>query len=216
MALRSDEVAHYLERHPEFFEEYSEMLSTVTIPHPHGGRAIPLVERQILSLRKKNRALESKLKDVVTFAEENDAIAERVHRIALSLQHARTLDILLHSFYFNLREDFAVPHVGLRIWGLRNPPDLPEFESRAEDRAEWELQHPVCGMACDGTKEWFPEDTEHLRSFANVPLQHKQFRGLLVLASEDAQRFYSGMGTVYLNRLGELLTAALARFVEDG
>jgi uncharacterized protein YigA (DUF484 family) len=32
---------------------------------------------------------------------------------------------------------------------------------------------------------------------------------LLLLASEDPQRFYSGMGTLFLERLGELISAAL-------
>jgi uncharacterized protein YigA (DUF484 family) len=35
--------------------------------------------------------------------------------------------------------------------------------------------------------------------------------GLLVLASSDAQRFTSGMGTDFLARIGELASAALAR-----
>jgi hypothetical protein len=34
--------------------------------------------------------------------------------------------------------------------------------------------------------------------------------GLLALASEDEQRFYAGMGTMYLERLAELLSAGLA------
>ncbi|MDZ7595697.1 MAG: DUF484 family protein, partial [Thiobacillus sp.] len=35
--------------------------------------------------------------------------------------------------------------------------------------------------------------------------------GLLVLASEEAKRFYPGMGTLYLERLGQLIGAALVR-----
>ena len=35
--------------------------------------------------------------------------------------------------------------------------------------------------------------------------------GLLVLASEEAKRFYAGMGTLYLERLGQLIGAALVR-----
>jgi uncharacterized protein YigA (DUF484 family) len=35
--------------------------------------------------------------------------------------------------------------------------------------------------------------------------------GLLVLASGDAQRFTSGMGTDFLSRIGELASAALSR-----
>jgi len=33
------------------------------------------------------------------------------------------------------------------------------------------------------------------------------------MASEDAKRFYPEMGTLYLNWLGELTSAALSRFV---
>ena len=35
--------------------------------------------------------------------------------------------------------------------------------------------------------------------------------GMIALGSEDAQRFYAGMGTLYLERLGEMASAALAR-----
>jgi uncharacterized protein YigA (DUF484 family) len=37
--------------------------------------------------------------------------------------------------------------------------------------------------------------------------------GLLALASEDPQRFYPGMGTLYLKRLGELISTSLVRFL---
>ena len=36
--------------------------------------------------------------------------------------------------------------------------------------------------------------------------------GLLILSSEESQRFYPEMGTIYLSRLGELASAALRRF----
>ena len=35
--------------------------------------------------------------------------------------------------------------------------------------------------------------------------------GLLTLASEDPQRFYPEMGTMYLKRLGDSVSAALGR-----
>ena len=35
--------------------------------------------------------------------------------------------------------------------------------------------------------------------------------GLIALGSEDGERFYAGMGTIYLERLGEMASAALAR-----
>ena len=35
----------------KFFEQYADLLADIYIPHPHGGRAIPISERQILTLR---------------------------------------------------------------------------------------------------------------------------------------------------------------------
>ena len=34
---------------------------------------------------------------------------------------------------------------------------------------------------------------------------------MLVLASEEAKRFYHGMGTLYIERVGQLVSAALLR-----
>jgi uncharacterized protein YigA (DUF484 family) len=39
--------------------------------------------------------------------------------------------------------------------------------------------------------------------------------GLLVLGSEESQRFYPEMGTIYLAQLGEMVSAALRRFALD-
>ena len=67
------------------------------MPHPHGGRAIPLSERQVISLREKNRALEAKLAELIQFGEENDAIGEKVQRLALALLGSRDLDGMLRG-----------------------------------------------------------------------------------------------------------------------
>lgn len=35
--------------------------------------------------------------------------------------------------------------------------------------------------------------------------------GMIALGSEDPERFYAAMGTIHLERLGEMASAALAR-----
>ena len=37
--------------------------------------------------------------------------------------------------------------------------------------------------------------------------------GVLALGSDDAKRFFPDMGTLYLKRLGELISTALRRFI---
>ena len=60
------------------------------------------------------------------------------------------------------------------------------------------------------TAEWFGEAAGRLRSFAYVALKNGPAFGLLAMASEDAQRFYPEMGTLYLKRLGEIAAVALS------
>jgi uncharacterized protein YigA (DUF484 family) len=49
------------------------------------------------------------------------------------------------------------------------------------------------------------------RSFAYIPLRDTEAFGLIMLASCVAQRFCPERGTMYLKRIGDLASAALAR-----
>ena len=214
--MTPDAVVNYLKQHPEFFEEQAEFLATIMIPHPHGGRAIPISERQILTLRDKSKQLEDKLRELLTFGEQNDAIGEKLHRLTLALVGARDIDAVIAALHFNLREDFAVPHTVLRLWPAGARGELPEFtavSAAARDFAE-SLSNPYCSPhAMVDTAEWFGEAAAHLRSFAYVALKNGPSFGLLAMASEDAQRFYPEMGTLYLKRLGEMTAVALQRHI---
>jgi uncharacterized protein YigA (DUF484 family) len=63
------------------------------------------------------------------------------------------------------------------------------------------------------TGQWFSESETIVKSFAYVPLRADRVFGLLILASEDPQRFYPEMGTLYLKRLGELVSTGLGRYL---
>ncbi len=211
----ADAVAQYLKDHPEFFDQYAELIAEIYVPHPHGGRAIPISERQIVTLREKNRALEDKLRELVQFGQENDTIIDRLHRITLAMMMARELDILFASLYYNLREDFAVPHVAMRIW-TEGGWERPEFGTISQEVRVFteSLTNPYCSAhPMFETTSWFGEDGHSLHSFAYVPLRTEQPFGLLALGAEDGERFYPEMGTLYLKRLGELVSVALARFL---
>jgi len=217
MRLEAEDVASYLKEHTEFFESHAHLLTDITIPHPHGGRTISLAERQLLALRDKNGLLESKLRELIQFGEENDALGERVHRFSLALLMAGSLESCLQAIHYNLREDFSVPHVAVRLWqGAEQHPNLAEFSGTSKELRVYadSLTNPSCGPhALYETGTWFGEDSARLKSFAMVALRAEQTFGFLVLASEDPQRFYQGMGTLYLKRLGELISVALKRFL---
>jgi uncharacterized protein YigA (DUF484 family) len=214
--MKSEEVAQYLQDHPQFFEEHAELMSHMVIPHPHGGRTISITERQMLSLRDKNKQLEVKMNELLQFGEENDSISEKMHRLGVAMIAAASFQSVLHTLNFHLRDDFSIPHVALRLW---NRPDsaeeLPEFaEVSAELQAFAEtLGQPYCGSTSGfETSSWFGEASRQIRSQALIAMRNGGGTiGMIALGSEDAQRFYAGMGTLYLERLGEMASAALAR-----
>jgi uncharacterized protein len=212
--MTPDAVATYLQEHPEFFEEYADLLASIYIPHPHGGRAIPISERQILTLRERGRQLETKLREVIRFGEENDAIGEKVHRLTLELLTAADVATLVNVVKFNLREDFAVPHVALSAW-LDGRGEHPELGKASGETREYvgALTGTYCGahVPVEVAADLFGETAAQLKSFSVIPLRAQDTFGVLALASEDAQRFYSDMGTMYLKRIGDMVATALAR-----
>src|SRR6478736_8223714 len=210
--MTNDEIARFLRTHPKFFDQHPELLETIYVPHPYGGRAIALSERQTVALREKAKLLEGKLAEIIRFAEENDAIGEKVHRLSVALAGARDFPALAHSLYFHLREDFAVPHVALRVWGKSVPADFDEAGAvnEAQRTHAAAMGAPQCGPAAGNPfVPWFGEVSEHVRSVALIPLGQTAVFGLLALGSEDPQRFFPEMGTLYLRRIGELCAAGV-------
>jgi uncharacterized protein YigA (DUF484 family) len=209
-------VAEYLKQSPQFFADYADLFAEIFVPHPHGGHAIPIAERQIITLREKNAELEARLRELIRYGAENDAIGEKLHRSTLALFAAPDLDTTLGVLYESLRDDFGVPQVTARLWHKvieqSYLPELAPTSRELQDYAE-QLAAPVCGPSAPfESRAWF-DAPDAARSFAFLPLRTSYTFGLLGLASDDPQRFVTGMGTVYLTRLAELASVATARYL---
>ncbi|NCV71576.1 MAG: DUF484 family protein, partial [Betaproteobacteria bacterium] len=115
-----------------------------------------------------------------------------------------------------LGEVFQVPQVGLKVWPLgtaRLEPGL-SLPLSAEQIAQVDLmQQPLCGSPAQKPGvSWLVDRGQSARSVALLALRRgvePQAFGLLVLGSADADRFHAQMGTAFLQRLGELVSAAL-------
>lgn len=202
--MKAEDVAHYLETHPEFFEIYAQMLSEITIPHPYGGRTISLSERQMLSLRERVKELEKKMHELMEFAKENEALQSKVHQFTLTLFDGIDRAARQAAVCRSLCDIFSIPHAALRLWDI----EPPSAETLAfTDK----MANPVCSHhAMPDIQAWFGEAGSLLHSFAYLPLRDEsQTIGLLVLASEDAKRFYPEMGTMFLQRIAESVASAL-------
>ena len=217
--MDAKDVAEYLKQHPNFFEDYADVLAEIFVPHPHGGHAIPIAERQILTLRERNGDLEGRLREMIGNGHANDAIGEKLHRSTLALFASPDLETTLAVLDHSLKEDFAVPEVASRLWGkVPEQSYLPQLAATSAEVRGWAdaLAHPQCGTdAPFETREWF-EHGEGLKSFAFLPLRTQHTFGVLALASPDPERYRAGVGTVYLVRLAELASVATARYLPLG
>jgi hypothetical protein len=217
MQSTEEQIINHLRADPTFFERNAHLLTEIYLPSPHGKGTISLGERQQLAQRDKIRIMEAKFAELIQFGEENDRISDKVHRLALTLLAARSFDALVQMVTHNLREDFQVPYVAVRVWA--NPQSeqdaaSDEFGNVDDELRGWadSLAAPYCGpRPVPNTENWFGETAAPLRSFALVALKGENAFGLLAMASEDARRFYPEMGTLYLKRIGELTSVALLR-----
>lgn len=214
--MDANAVAEYLKRNPSFFEDYADVVAQIFVPHPHGGHAIPIAERQMLALRDKTYDLDQKLSELIRHGTENDVIGEKLHRSTLALFAAPDLETTLAVLSHSLKEDFGVPQVAMRLWAdVPGAPALPQLATTSAEMREYadRLRAPYCGPeAALESRQWFGGG-EAPQSFAYLPLRTDTTFGVLALASEDAHRFHAAMGTVYLLRLAELASVAIARFL---
>lgn len=217
-SLNEHEIVAFLQQNPEFFENHADLLAVMHVPSMHGKGAVSLAERQQVAQRDKIRQLERKYSDLLSIGVENDQTSNKVHQLTLGLLDAEDFSGLTQKLFHSLREDFNVPDVNIKLWASPIQDHLhaqAAFEPVNESLKAWilSLTAPYCGPRLDESFEFLFNDPSNAKSYAVIPLGKEKTIGFLVLASEDEQRFYAGMGTLFLQRLNELLTAALSRYV---
>jgi uncharacterized protein len=219
--MQQDEIKAYLKNNPEFFEQNAAFLAEIHLPSPHGNGTISLAERQQLAQRDKISALEQRFADLVANAQENDATANKIHALNLDLHQARNFDAIEQLISHHLPENFDLTDTCLRVWAEPLDPANQSnlvFSDISDEAKTWlaALPQAYCGAPpAIVSDDWFLEPAV---SVAIIPLtithDTKQLIGFLALASDSKNRFYEEMGADFLNKVGELISAALTRHIE--
>lgn len=220
--VNEEAVASYLSATPEFFDRHAQLLSKIRLPDSRGGATtVSLLERQVEVLRERSRQLERKLKEYVDVARENDTLGARVFTMARRLIAAGDRAAVVKAVEASLREDFDAGESVLVLTqgpvpaGLGESRFLRVVAADAPDLRSFETLFssgkPRCGQLRDSQRDFlFGAGSVEIGSVALVPLGPKGGIGLLACGSHDAQRFNPTMSTDFLQRIGELIAAALA------
>ncbi len=227
--ISEQDIANFLAHTPGFFERHAELLASVQLSHPLGGRAVSLQERQAEMLRDKIKGLEFKIMEMIRNGQENVGIADRLHRwtrrLMLTSQAAELPDLLTQE----LRHQFLIPQAGLRLWGVDAAfadADFARPVSQDVKSFALSLTQPYCGINSGfEAAQWLQAGPTGAgaglaSSLALIPLSAAGLAGaparsfgLLVLGSPDATRYTADMGTEFLARVGDIASAALARLL---
>lgn len=218
--ITEDDIANYLSITPDFFQRHAELLAAVQFTSPHSHRAVSLQERQAEMLREKIKVLEQRVMEMIRNGNDNVLLSDKILRWARSLLLASDLRALPAAITEEIQQQFAVPQVGLRLWGVAPEfADLAVAQGVSDDAKVFasSLMEPFCGLNTGFEAVSWLADPAAATSLALIALRSAGAGattpafGMLVLASPDAQRFHSGMGTDFLARMGELASAALSR-----
>ena len=218
--ITEDDIANFLANTPEFFERHSQVLASVQLTSPHGNRAVSLQERQAEMLREKIKGLEHRIMDMVRNGNENVIIADKLQRWARSLLLTRSPADLPERIAREIETQFSVPQAAIKVWGVAEEYAHAAWAQGVSEDAKIfasSLTAPFCGVNSGfEAVSWLANPTAAM-SLALMPLRTGVLNspspafGMLVLASPDAHRFESAMGTDFLERIAELAGAALSR-----
>ncbi len=220
MALSGEAVADYLRQHPDFFEHHPELLENIQLPHD-SGKAISLIERQVMVLRERNTELQERLGELVETARNNDRLFEKTKRLVIGLLEARDLPALIETLYESLSSDFQISYYNLLLLG--DDGVLPRSQARvvgideANDRIGTLLRtnRTICGvLRPEELNLLFADQAEQVGSAAVVPLTHGQIFGVLALGHRDPNYYRSSMGTLYLSYIADVLNRLIPGTLE--
>jgi uncharacterized protein YigA (DUF484 family) len=215
--LGAHEIAAWLRRHPAFLKQFPDLALTLVVPREEGPTA-SLASYQLEVLRDKNRELSKRLNDLFANAQENERLAVRTHQLTLSLLKQGNAQDTLRAMAASLAEDFNGDLVRIVLFQpVAGMEDTDWLQVVAENSTHLNTfrdclkdGEPICGrLQPEKTALLYGPRADEVQSSALLPLPGL---GLVAVGSRDGNRFYPGMGTLFLRMMGDALAAALKRF----
>jgi len=213
-----DVVAKYLRKYPDFLARNPDLLAELELQHASGA-AVSLIERQVEQLRDANEDLRAQLNRLVRVAAENEELMSRLHRLTLQLMPIAERGAFFDALEQALRDEFGIDALTIRLFDATVAEEAGDAvaavarDDAALDpfRAVLDGGRPVCGRVGENKLRYlFGPRAEAVQSTALAPLGDRGCEGLMALGSSDPDRFFPGMGTLFLGLLAEVISARLA------
>jgi uncharacterized protein YigA (DUF484 family) len=221
--LSAEDIAAYLKRNPEFFNDHPELLEDISVPHSIGG-AVSLVEKQVAVLREQNEQTRQRMHELIEIARDNEELAKRMHNLALGLMDAIDPKEIFTLLYKDLAKNFRADGVTVKLFAGPAFIDTyagPEFVSRESKEQKAfnkiiEKRKPISGQLKSKQRKFlFGDEGDKISSAVIVPLHGADWGGVLVIGANDPDRFHKSIGVELLANLGEILSFIIKPWVAE-
>lgn len=209
--VQAKDVLQYLKDNPEFLKQHSAQFGlSSSIDH-----VMALSEKKLSKLYSQHQQLKKHLAQLKENAVANDDIQKRQHQLALALLTAQDMTTLFQHIKNTLDTEFGLPYSVLKLWHKKteklsncyNPSDaLIDLLKNKTSFCTHYVSDELLG--------WLPMQVT-FQSFAVLPFldSEKIVIGLLLIGSEDHERFAPTMQNHYLQMMAEQINMALLHFI---
>ncbi len=211
-------VLEFLRNNPDFLEKNPELLADIELSSEKS-----LYQRQIQVLRNREEAYKEQIKSIVDNAQYNEDLENRMHNIALDLiayiskdtKKISQKDFLQATIQKRLNVEYSVVLIEEELANDQNSSHNKQILALYSDLIT-RVSHQ--GSTCDNRisselrRKLFHSEAGNIASCAFIPVlsdysMTSSIKGVLTLGARDPDRFNPHLGSVYLNRLGELIGA---------
>lgn len=217
--LTEAEVVDYLSTHPDFFSGHDDLLLKLKLPHGP-DKTVSLVERQVALLRERNRDMRRELDMLLNAARRNDEIFTKCRQLLLSLVEAKDAAGFFEALEASFRREFKSDAYSLMVFSdYANQINhftscIPEHSARHYVGSLIEGGEPYLGVLRTAEQDFlFRHASASVKSAAVLPVRRSGLIALLAIGSSDANYFKSGMGTLFVGFIADVLARLLPKYV---
>jgi diguanylate cyclase (GGDEF)-like protein len=231
--MNKDEMALYLNEHPEFFNDYPELLAKIhaiqidDLPVEPSG-TLNLTERILKRAQDDREHLKTSLEWLVDITQANERIQEHLYKIEQLLLTSTDLDQMVRQLREEIAGRFEIPHV---VVALVDGADH-FIESEMHERYGESVNDALKFIGQEAVSQWFQEEIKPIlrgqvkndsaffiseetksavQSEAIIPIMVRdQVAGVIVFGSEKPFHFHEGLRTDFLEQMAEKLSIAVS------
>lgn len=232
--LNADDVRAYLKKHPDFLKNNLDIVAEVSPPEQDLGTGIVDFQHYLVkNLQKDSKDLKSRYDVLIDFCRDNMSVQQQVHKAALSLMRARSIEQLLEVVTIDLVNLFNVDVVRLAMeseaatlyelqYNEQNYSGIVFIDPHTVEAALGKKKNIRLVEDCDkkpppGFDQIFADCANLIESCALLRLEMQQVDRPVILAFgvRHKNHFHPGQGIELLNFLAQIVAHQLDIYLHE-